>query len=130
MNQKSITLDQNVETSKTITLSGICYIHDGNQIQPYSRGEVQYRVDTQSDNDQDSDDFIEATVGKNGKFSFTAQDVTSQVEVQLVINNIVVDKEIIKVVKDGVNAVSPYTIDIYNDQASVLSETTTLVDYD
>lgn len=128
MDQKSIALDPNVETAKTITLSGTCYIHDGNQIQPYSGGEVQYKVDTQSDNDQDTDDFIEVTAGENGKFSFEAENITTQVEVQLVVDNIVVDKEIIKVVKDGVNAVSPYAIDIYNDTVTVLTETLTLVD--
>lgn len=106
MDQKSITLDPNVESSKNVTLSGICYVHDGNQIQPYNGGEVQYRVDAQPDNDQDADNFIEVTVGANGKFSFEAKNITTQVEVQLVVDNIVVDKEVVKVINGGSNGIS------------------------
>ena len=108
MDQKSITLDPNIESSKNVTLSGTCYIHDGNQIQPYSGGEIQYRIDAQPDNDQDADDFIEieATVVENGKFFFTAENITTQVEVQLVVDNIVVDKEVVKVINGGSNGIS------------------------
>ena len=100
MDQSSISLDPNENTTGNITttLTGTCYKHDGNTVSPLSNATLKYKVDSNSE--------IAVTADADGKFSISNISVATQVEIKLLVDSTVVDKETIKVIKSGNNGVS------------------------
>jgi hypothetical protein len=100
----SIKLDPNTNqlditnTAGESILTGTCYTHDGSSIQPFGGAEYRYKIDTKA----------EATgyADNSGKFSIDVKDIKAQVEISLVVDGSTVDKEVVKIVKDGLLGVS------------------------
>jgi hypothetical protein len=63
-------------------------------------------------------------------YSIDSSNTDKQVRIELYNGDILIDRESIGVVKDGTDAESPYTINIFNDKVTALSNTTELVNYD
>lgn len=93
------------EISKPVTITGTCYIHNGNLIQPFGGATYNYKIDAFDESDPLSAD-------SNGRFRLENIIVESQVEVCLLVNGNVIDKELIRVIRDG------------RESASVESQTT------
>lgn len=93
------------EISKPVTITGTCYIHNGDLIQPFGGATYNYKVDAFDESDP-------LPADSNGRFTLENIIVESQVEVCLIVNGRVIDKELIRVIRDG------------RESASIESQTT------
>lgn len=101
MDQQSLILDANSAQVTTVRLTGTCYVHDGNSVQPFGGATYKYSIDSGS--------YTFGTAGANGTISFEASSISTSVEVCLVVDGLVVDKEVIKTIPAGVSIVSQTT---------------------
>ena len=93
------------EISKAVTLTGTCYIHNGNLIQPFGGATYTFKIDAFDESDP-------LTADSDGRFKLENIIVESQVEICLVVNGNAIDKEIVRVIRDG------------RESASIESQTT------
>ena len=101
MDQQSLVIDPANPAVSSVKLTGTCYVHNGSSVQPFGGANYDYQVDDRG--------YSSATADENGKIEFTVEDVTAQVEVRLLVDYQVVDKEIIKTISAGVSIVSQTT---------------------
>lgn len=93
LDQSSIELNPNISESTSTNLTGTCFKHDGDSIQPLGNATIKYKVDANS---------VQTLITNSvGAFEVKNISVKDQIEVQLIVNNLVVDKEVIKTVRGG-----------------------------
>lgn len=131
MDHSSIAADPNNSNNRNpATISGTFYIHNGESIQPFGKATYKYKIDESSLSNPQTANDDGTFIISNETSPISTDTIDTQIEIQLLVDDQIVDKEVIKVVKDGINAVSPYAIDIYNDTVTALSNTSILTDYD
>ena len=99
MDQQGLPIDPATNEITIVRLSGTCYVHDGNSVQPFGNATYKYDIDA-------SGNYVTSVANADGTFTFEAGPVTSQVEVCLEVDGHIVDKEIIKTIPAGVSIVS------------------------
>ena len=99
MDQQGLPIDPATNEITVVRLSGTCYVHDGNSVQPFGNATYKYDVDA-------SGTYVTQIANADGTFTFEAGPVTSQIEVCLEVDGHIVDKEIIKTIPAGVSIVS------------------------
>lgn len=110
MDHADIILDPNTSTLDPKILTGICQTHDGNSIQPYGLATYKYKFDTATtyitkNADEDGTFSIPLTqIIGDGEAAVETNLLNSKVEICLLnAAGTIVDKETVKIVKDGLN---------------------------
>ena len=91
----SIKVNPNTGSITPTSLSVSFFIHNGDNIQPFGNATVKYKID--------ENNYIDTTSGNTGTISVSTSEIQKQIEFQLLVSDQIVDREIIKVITDGVN---------------------------
>lgn len=110
MDHADIILDPNTDTLDPKVLTGTCQTHDGNTVQPYGLATYKYKFDN-------STSYVTGKASEDGTFNIPLTKITGEgeeaVETNLLSSKVeiclinaagtIVDKETVKIVKDGLN---------------------------
>lgn len=91
----SIKVNPNTGSITPTSLSVSFFIHNGDNVQPFGNATVKYKID--------ENDYINTTSGNTGTISVSTSEIQNQIEFQLLVSDQIVDREVIKVITDGVN---------------------------